>query len=73
MKTIKRFLLPILVAVFASISPRVLGFENDTWQFWWVTLPILFMSWCISPLQDKIIGKVDKDKDNDEKESNFGW
>ena len=56
MKTIKRFLLPVLTGIISSVIPSVLGFKIDTWQYWWIALPIIFMSWIIYPLHEEIIG-----------------
>ena len=56
MKTIKRFLLPVLTGIISSVIPSVLGFKIDTWQYWWIALPIIFMSLIIYPLHEEIIG-----------------
>ena len=44
MKTIKRFLLPVLTGIISSVIPSVLGFKIDTWQYWWIALPIISIS-----------------------------
>ena len=53
----KRFLIPFLTGMISSIIPSVLGFKIDSWQYWWVSLPIIFMSWIIYPLHQEIMGK----------------
>ena len=57
MKTIKKYMLPVIVGIISSIIPTVLGYEVDTWQYWWIALPMIFMSWIIYPLHQEIVGK----------------
>lgn len=57
MKTIKRFLLPIIVGIISSAIPTIVGFEIGTWQYWLISLSIIVMSWVVYPLDAKINNK----------------
>lgn len=52
MKRIRKYLLPVVVGVVSVIIPSVLGYTLITWQYWWIALPILLMSWLVVPLDN---------------------
>jgi hypothetical protein len=56
MKTLKRFFLPNLAGIISFIVPSVLGYKIDSWQYWWIALPII-LSWTICPLFKQITNK----------------
>jgi hypothetical protein len=51
----KRFIVPVIVGIISSIIPLKLGYGAESWEYWWISLPIIIMSFIVTPIHNRIL------------------
>ena len=59
-KTMRKYIIPVLVGILSCVIPTIVGFYVFTWQYWVIGLTIILSSWIIIPLDQYINRNNDK-------------